>query len=216
MMPSPARRPRHPITLIRRAAALLALAALGSVYAHGALAQADAHSAFSNSLHIEYEQQQRTLLQTGQAVRKILFAEIYTMAHYLEADTLGSSESVYNAIVESPGIKQVTMTFSRALRAEQIQKSLRSGIRSNASNESYQRMLPDIEAFMNAIDDDVERSDEFVLRWYPDGTLQSFFQGNSIISLNNNDLAQTMWAMWFGERAVVDRRSLVERTLTRP
>lgn len=175
---------------------------------------ADGGGSFSEVLRIEHDDRSRTLLQTGQAVRKIFFMEIYVMAHYLEAEDFNEGESIYNAILESPGIKQVTMVFSRALRADQIQESLRSGLEENSSEESYQEMQPDIEAFMSAINDDVNEGDEFALRWHPDGSLESFFQGDSIISIRNNDLARTMWAMWFGERSVVDRSKLVERMLT--
>jgi len=203
-------------TLIQLAPVILAMMVPSSACADDSRQQANDDSAFSQSLRIEYDHRPRTLLLTGQAVRKILFMEIYTMAHYLEADTLEAGESVYQAMLESPGVKQVTMIFSRALRADQIQKSLLSGIKSNSSNESYQQMQPDIRAFMDAIGDDVDQGDEFGLRWYPDGTMEAFFQGDSIISIKNNELAKTMWTMWFGERAVVDRKTLVDRLVTNP
>ncbi len=207
---------RWQITLIQCAPVILGMMVLYPADADESRQQAKGNSAFSDSLRIVYDHQPRTLHQTGQAVRKILLMDVYTMAHYLETDTLNRDESIYQAMVESGGVKQVTMIFSRALRAEQIQKSLRSGISSNSSHESYQRMRPDIEAFMNAINNDVNQGDEFGLRWYPDGTMASFFQGKCVISIKNNDLAKAMWAMWFGERAVVDRRKLVDRMLASP
>lgn len=193
---------------------LLATLALGAlVHADENLHQADGAGHVHDSLKVDYAGRQRTLLETGRAVRKILFMEIYTMAHYLESDTFREGESVYRAVVESPGVKQTNMVFSRDLRADQIQKSLRSGIKANSSEASYDEMQPDVEAFMSAITDGVNEGDEFVLRWYPDGTLQAFFEGHSISSIRNNELAKTMWAMWFGERAVVDRSKLVEHLL---
>jgi len=38
----------------------------------------------------------------------------------------------------------------------------------------------------------------------------------SIIAIENNDLEKAMRAMWFGERAIVDRRKLVDRISTTP
>jgi hypothetical protein len=166
---------------------------------------------FSDSLHIDYKDQQRALRLTGQAVRKQYLMQIYAMAHYLEVAPRDADESGYSAILGSPGIKQITMVFLRSLSAGQIKKSLLSSLQSNASQESYENMRPDVERFMSAIDDDVQRGDEFVLRWYPDGTLDSLYQGRRISSINNAELARAMWTIWFGESSVVDRAALVDR-----
>jgi len=166
---------------------------------------------FSESLRIDYSDEQRTLRQTGQTVRKQYFMRIYAMAHYLEGVIQEDDGSIYRAIVDAPGIKQITMVFLRDLSAGQIQKSLSSGLRSNASTERYENIRPDIERFMNAINDDVKSSDEFVLRWYPDGTMDSYHEGKKVSSISNAELAETMWSIWFGEDSVVDRAALVER-----
>jgi hypothetical protein len=166
---------------------------------------------FSEDLLVEYIDQQRTLRQTGNTVRRQLFLQIYAMAHYLEGAPLDTDASVYSSVIDAPGIKQITMIFLRSLSAEQIQESLSSGLKANASSERYERIRPDIAKFMAAINDDVRRSDEFVLRWYPDGTMDAFFQGDRISSISNAEFAKTMWAIWFGEDSVVDRAALVTR-----
>ena len=166
---------------------------------------------FSESLRIDYSDEQRILRQTGQTVRKQYFMQIYAMAHYLEGVIPEDNGSIYRAIVDAPGIKQITMVFLRDLSAGQIQKSLSSGLRSNASTERYESIRPDIERFMVAINDDVKSNDEFVLRWYPDGTMDSYHEGNKVSSISNAELAETMWSIWFGEDSVVDRAALVER-----
>jgi len=167
--------------------------------------------AFRDSLSIDYDNQQRALRQTGQTVRKQYLMQIYAMAHYLEDALLDPGESVYAAIVESRGIKQITMVFLRNLKGSQIRGSLSSSLRSNAGQDHYAVLQPDIDRFMNAIDDDVQRGDEFVLRWYPDGTMDSIYQGNTISSIKNAELARSMWAIWFGDKSVVDRAALVDR-----
>jgi len=166
---------------------------------------------FSESLRIDYSDGQRVLLQTGQTVRKQYFMRIYAMAHYLEGNVPESGASVYRAIIDAPGIKQITMVFLRDLSAGQIQNSLSSGLRSNISKERYENIRADVERFMSAINDDVKSSDEFVLRWYPDGTMDSYHEGNKVSSISNAELAETMWSIWFGDGSVVDRSALVER-----
>lgn len=197
---------------------LIALAALccALVVSHTAYADEDSRAdsgdgAFSESLYVDYNDQQRALRQTGQTVRRQYFMQIYAMAHYLEDTPLDPGDSVYTAIVESPGIKQITMVFLRNLSGSQIRNSLSSSLRSNAGTEHHAILQPDIDRFMSAIDDDVQRGDEFVLRWYPDGTMDSIFQGSTISSINNAELARSMWAIWFGEKSVVDRAALVDR-----
>jgi hypothetical protein len=197
---------------------LLALAAIVCVLVGPRPAYADEDSlvqspdgAFRDSLSIDYDNQQRALRQTGQTVRRQYFLQIYAMAHYLEDALLDPGEPVYTAIVESPGIKQITMVFLRNLRGSQIRDSLSASLRSNTGKDRYAVLQPDIDRFMSAIDGDVQRGDEFVLRWYPDGTMDSIHQGNTISSIRNTELARSMWAIWFGEKSVVDRAALVDR-----
>ena len=197
--------------LIVVASLLCALVMLRPTHADEDLRAQDENGPFSDSLQLDHNDQRRTLRQTGQTVRKQYLMQIYVMAHYLEATPLDASESRYSAIIESPGIKQITMVFLRSLSADQIKKSLLSGLQSSSSKESYQNMRPDIERFMSAIDDDVQRGDEFVLRWFPDGTMDSLYQGRRISSIKNAELARAMWNIWFGERSVVDRAALVDR-----
>lgn len=167
---------------------------------------------FDETLQIDYNDELRALRQTGQTIRRQYFMQIYAMAHYLEVSPpVVANESAYGAIIEFPGIKQIKMVFLRSLSASQIRNSLLSSLKSNAEGDDLARMQPDIDRFMSAIDDDVERGDEFVLRWYADGTMDSLYQGTRISSIENSELARAMWTIWFGESSVVDRAALVER-----
>ena len=198
-------------TLIALAAIFCALVVSRPAYADEDLSAQSRDAAFRDSLYIDYNNQQRALRQTGQTVRRQYFMQIYAMAHYLEDAPLDPGESVYAAIVESTGIKQITMVFLRNLSGSQIRGSLSSSLRSNAGRDHYAVLQPDIDRFMSAIDDDVQGGDEFVLRWYPDGTMDSIYQGSTISSIRNAELAKSMWAIWFGEKSVVDRAALVDR-----
>jgi hypothetical protein len=106
------------------------------------------------------------------------------------------------------------MVFLRNLSAEQIQKSLRSGIKLNSTENEYLKILPQVEKFMQAIYSDVKKNDEFTILWFPDGTVSSLFQGKQISLIKGKHFAKTLWAIWFGEYSVVDRKDLVEELLS--
>jgi oligoribonuclease (3'-5' exoribonuclease) len=107
------------------------------------------------------------------------------------------------------------MKFLRALDAKQIQKSLISGIKLNTNEEEFLQILPQVEEFMHAIDEDVKTQDEFVLRWFPVGTILSIYQGKEISTIRNDGFARTLWSIWFGKESVVDRKTLVEQLLVK-
>jgi len=190
---------------------LCMLLMLGAAHGDEQLREVSDAALFSERLRIDYSDETRILRQTGETVRKQYFMQIYAMAHYLEGDSPEPGQSLYRAIIDAPGIKQITMVFLRDLSAGQIQKSLSSGLKSNAPKDRYERIGPDVDRFMSAINDDVRRSDEFVLRWYPDGTIDSYHQGHKVSSISNAEFAETMWSIWFGEDSVVDRAALVDR-----
>ena len=106
------------------------------------------------------------------------------------------------------------MIFLRALSAKQIQKSLISGIKLNSSEEEYLLITPQVEEFIQAIDGDVEQGDEFIIRWLPDSTLVSIFQGKQISAIKNHIFAKTLWSIWFGNNSIVDRKSLIKELLS--
>lgn len=174
---------------------------------------------FPHNIVIEYHNQQLDLFLTGLTIRRKFFLKIYSMAHYIEhqpniASPVISDNNIYKSILQNNSTKQISMIFLRKLSAEQIQKSLRSGIRLNSSEADYLKILPQIDEFMQAIYADVKKSDEFIIRWLPDGTVISFFQGTQISSIKNVKFAETLWAIWFGDSSVVDRKALIQELLT--
>jgi len=174
---------------------------------------------FPHNIVIEHNNEQLDLFMTGLTIRRKFFLKIYSMAHYIEqqpdvAGSVISDDKIYKNILQHNGAKQISMIFLRSLTAEQIQKSLRSGIKLNTSKEEYMQILPQVEEFMHAIYEDVERNDEFIIRWFPDGSVVSIFQGEEISSIKNDRFARTLWSIWFGRYSVVDRKSLIKELLT--
>jgi hypothetical protein len=174
---------------------------------------------FPHNIVIEYNNKQLDLFMTGLTIRRKYFLKIYSMAHYIEQqpNVAGldiSDDNIYKSILQNNAIKQISMVFMRKLSAEQIQNSLRSGMQLNSNEADYLKILPQVDEFMQAIYADVRKNDEFVIRRYPDGTVVSFFQGTQISSIKNVKFAETLWAIWFGDFSVVDRKALIVELLT--
>ena len=175
---------------------------------------------FPHNIVVEHNNKQLDLFMTGLTIRRKYFLKIYSMAHYIEQQQYGldsgiSDDIIYKNILQNNGAKQISMVFLRSLTAQQIQKSLRSGIELNTNKQEYLQILPQIEEFMHAIDEDVKKNDEFIIRWFPDGSVISIFQDKKISAIKNDRFARTLWLIWFGDHSVVDRKSLIKELLTR-
>jgi len=198
---------------------LLAIALISNAHADNSVSETRDGKQFPHKIVIEYNNEQLDLFMTGLTIRRKFFLKIYSMAHYVEqlSNVTGSDisdDNIYKSILQNNGIKQISMVFMRKLTAEQIQNSLRSGIQLNSSEADYLIILPQVEEFMQAIYADVKKDDEFIIRWLPDGSVISLFQGAKISSIKNVKFAETLWAIWFGDFSVVDRKALISELLT--
>ena len=198
---------------------LLAIVLVSVAQADNSVSETGAETQFPHNIVIEYNNEQLDLFMTGLTIRRKFFLKIYSMAHYIEQvpNVSGSNisdDNIYKSILQNNGIKQISMVFMRKLSAEQIQNSLRSGMQLNSSEADHLKILPQVEEFVQAIYVDVKKNDEFVIRWYPDGEVISLFQGTQISSIKNVKFAETLWAIWFGDYSVVDRKALIGELLT--
>ncbi len=196
---------------------VLSFAFISTGYADVRFSETKSEDTFPTRVAIEYNNEQRNLFLTGSTIRRKFFLKIYAMAHYLErkpgiSDV--SDEQIYENILEDNSTKQISMIFLRALTAKQIQNSLISGIKLNTNEEQYLQITPQLEEFIQPINGDVIENDEFIIRWLPDGTLVSIFQGEEISAIKNNGFARALWSIWFGNESVVDRKSLIKELLT--
>ena len=185
-------------------------------YADNSFSEKQDEKQFPHNIVIEYHNQQLDLFLTGLTIRRKFFLKIYSVAHYIEQqpDVADSDDNIYKSILQNNSTKQISMIFLRNLSAEQIQKSLRAGIKLNSSEAEYLQILPQIEEFMQAINANVKKNDEFIIRWHPDGSVVSLFQGAQISSIRNVKFAETLWAIWFGNFSVIDRKDLIKEMLT--
>lgn len=171
---------------------------------------------FPENIVVKYNDKNINLKRTGTTIRKKYFFNIYKIAHYVDSVQTfpPNSKDIYDAILLQNYAKQITTVYLRSIKAEQIKKALMRGFKLNTNDEEYREMLPHINAFMRVINQDVSENDEFVLRWLPDGTIISLFQGKKISSVKNKNFARTLWSIWFGRFSVVKRDTLVKELLT--
>lgn len=169
---------------------------------------------FSETIIFEDQGSVRQLFITGEAIRKKFFLDIYAIAHYLEAEPVSNKNNFYREVLESSGAKQISMVFMRILKAEQIKESLLAGLKRNSDSEVFKSIESHVDDFIRPITEDVDKNDEFIVRWLPDGTTISYFQGKKISSIKSDEFAKTLWSVWFSEHSVVDRKKLVQRLIT--
>lgn len=174
---------------------------------------------FSKAVNLLYNDEQYNLQLTGSAIRTRFFLDIYSMAHYLEPvfvreKSRVTADEIYASILQQKSIKQISIIFMRTLTAKQIRESLVDSIRDITTQSDFDVISPEIEMFKGAITGDVKENDEFILRWLPDGSLISIFEGQEISNIKSENFARAMWSIWFNEDSVVKRESLIEKLLT--
>jgi Chalcone isomerase-like len=203
-------------TLTLMKSLLIGLMLVTSVYAEQPQKVSDTQ--FSNSVAIDYNGEELELSLTGLTIRKKLIFKVYLMAHYIEKTNDNnfniSDKDIYSTVLQHEGAKQISMVFMRSLSATQIKESLTSGIKKNSGEGEYQLIMPSVEIFNRAITKDVKENDEFTLRWLPDGTLVSLFQGQEISAIKDERFAKILWSIWFSDKSVVKRERLIEKLLT--
>ena len=171
---------------------------------------------FPESIHLEMDFAGIKLKRSGTTTRTKYFFNIYKMAHYLDESCAvpSNKDELYEMILMQNCTKQISTVYLREIKVEKIKASLLSDIKLNTNDDEYIKMLPHIDAFMSVIDQDVKENDEFVLRWHPDGTIVSEFQGKVISTIKDENFARTLWSIWFGQFSVVKRDTLVQELIT--
>lgn len=169
---------------------------------------------FPKNINFTHNNKQLEMFLTGKTIRQKFFLDIYSMAHYVEKKPTILDNNIYSDILLSSGAKQISMIFLRDLSSDQIQKSLIEGIKLNSTQDQYVKIQPHIKKFMQAIHKDVEQDDRFIIRWLPDGTLISIFQGKQVCTIKNALFAKTLWSIWLSDQSIVNREALISQLIT--
>lgn len=169
---------------------------------------------FLKNIHLTHNNNNLELFLTGSTIRQKFFLDIYSMAHYVEQKPAILDRNIYRNILQHSGTKQISMVFLRKLSSDQIQKALIEGIKLNTTEDEYLQVQPQVKEFMQAIYKDVNKNDSFIIRWFPDDTLISFFNGKQVSAINNELFAKTLWSIWLSDQSIVNREALIDKLLT--
>jgi hypothetical protein len=152
-----------------------------------------------------------TLTLTGTAVRKKMLFKVYGMAAYAQQPSKGSRDEAFKAMMTDGKAKQITMIFVRDVDAPKIRETYLDGLKNNSSKDDFKKIETVANSFVAYFTRDVKENDQFVLRWFPGGTIVAVIQGEEKPAITNELFARTLWSVWFGEDSIVDRDKLVSR-----
>jgi len=179
------------------------------VIAQEALREQATGAEFPATVAFEHAGRAYALRATGLAVRRVAFFKVYGMAHYADTSSAVSNEEMLDWVLTESAAKQVTMHFARDIAGPKISDSLVKSLRRNASEETLRTAAPAIEQFATAVRHDVRAGQRFTVRWLPGGVTVCMLDGEEVLVMHNASFALALWSMWFGDRAVVDRNSLL-------
>lgn len=149
------------------------------------------------------------LQATGVATRKKFFVKVYSIAHYIQDATALSGNDKIAAVLNSPKAKQLTLKFDRSIDGQKVQDGYRESFSKGLSAADQSKLKSQIDTFIALFKGGVEKGDEEILRWLPDGNVEVMLKGKLVGTISGKEFARGLWEIWFGEHSVVDRDKLV-------
>lgn len=169
-------------------------------------------SAFPAALTVRAQGETHRLSLTGDAQRAFLIFPVYEIAHYADLDAGGAPSLA--SVVSDGRAKALMIRFDRSLSVARIRDEFARSLQRNAQPRWLDAAADTIEAFMASIDRDVSRGDRLVFYWLPEGRLLAEFNGERAFAATDVAFAKLLWAIWFGDNPVCDRRELLARVST--
>lgn len=164
---------------------------------------------FPSEVTFEKDGKQYRLQATGVATRKKFFVKVYSVASYLQEGGEGVSSDKFQQIMQNNKAKQLTMKWVHEAGAEKVQEGYRESFRKALSAQEYNQLQKEIETYVQFFNQNVQKGDEHIIRWIPQGEVDVIVNGNKVGSLSNQEFARGLWTIWFGQNSVVDRDNLV-------
>jgi hypothetical protein len=191
-------------------AALLACFAI-PLLAQESVTESSTGKTFPASISISHGGKSYQLQCTGVAVRKKVVFKVYGMAHYMQDPVKAGEKEAITQVLTDGKAKQIHMIFVRDVDAASIQNAYRDGFKENATKEELASLTPTIEKFVGNFSAGVKENDQYILRWFPGGTVVPVIQGVEKEAITNPVFARVLWTIWFGEDSIVDPEDLVAR-----
>jgi hypothetical protein len=135
----------------------------------------------------------------------------YAMAHYLEAVTVDSGNTVYSMILEKPVVKQMIFAYENEATAEASRKIYSRFFAKVASPAELEQNQIAIEEFLAAVSVPLQARERVAFRWLPDNRLTIILPNEPEKILRASPIASWFWKSWFGDESPFDRAGLVEK-----
>jgi len=156
---------------------------------------------FPEEVAFDAEGKNYTLDATGVSTRKKFMFKVYSIASYLEKGGSGNGDK-FERVMNPDLAKQLTMKWVRDVNAARVQDGFKQSlVKSQAPSE-------ETEMFINFFGD-VKTGDETVIRYIPGGTVEVLMNGTKKGVIQNQEFANALWLVWFGNNSAVKRDQLV-------
>jgi len=165
---------------------------------------------FPTSVSVQVDGAEQNLEATGASLRKKFVFKVYAIAHYMQNPPSGSESDVIAEILSSSEPKQMTMKWLRKVSRDRIVNGYKDTLQSVLGNK-VNSVKPSLDKFLSFYTTEAKEGDVHVLRWLPGGNLELIINDKSQGQLQDPDLAQAFWKMWFGKQSVVVPAQLVSR-----
>ncbi|MEJ2721289.1 MAG: chalcone isomerase family protein [bacterium] len=200
------------VVLVLTVAAVAAGIWLSAARSQDQVEEPSTKEVFPRTVEFEYNGTDYELQVTGVAVRKKFFVKVYAIAHYMDMEVADFKDilKALDTVLSDSYAKQITLDFVRDVGVDDIQKAYRSGFEKNATDEEKEVIAPFVEQFLGYFTKDVEKGDQYILRWIPDGIVLATVNGETYGPIANVTFAKALWRIWLGDKSPVDRKKLVE------
>lgn len=174
-------------------------------------ARADIDVHFDALITRDVVQQNVQFKLLGQAKREFLFFDIYDVANYISRSDVIKGDSVQKkaqSLIEAEIPKLLILKYHRNIDSGKIREVLLKGFQSNTEPQSWALLEREVSAFLSHLNQDIHKNDILELIWMPSNQLSIRFNQREHIQHQSDLFLRTLWRIWFGKNAVVQRDRL--------
>ncbi|HTO88186.1 MAG TPA: chalcone isomerase family protein [Thermoanaerobaculia bacterium] len=139
----------------------------------------------------------KTLKLNGAGLRKKLLFKVYVAGLYVESPSKDAA-----AVLSANEIKSMRLHILRSLKGSQVTEAISEGFERN-SKEQMPKLKARLEKLGTMIPD-VTEGDEIALTWVPDKGTHVTVRGTDRGSIEGQDFADALFAVWLGPNPVQD------------
>jgi len=155
---------------------------------------------FLSKFDVEFENKSLHFWQVGEAKRKFLFFSVYDVGYYLSGDK-------YDGLQHSA----LWIEYKRDIAVKKIHSALTDGFKENSDASRFKVIKPKLDRLLNKIDKDINAGDTLLMCRLVDDRVLFYFNKQLLLVIQGKRFSETLWSIWLGKNAVVDRVRLMNR-----